>query len=225
MNLFSSKKDDKSESYLVCKPFNYGWIEKRLSSQELDYVWRCIENKKGDYRQHLAGNITGSYELLDRGDWFYTNTLSPLCIQYANQFHNLAEEITFDGKLKNRRHPYLMAHWWVNYQYQHEFNPIHLHGSIYSFVIWMKIPFSYKEQCKKEFVSTSNNKTVASFQFIYNDILGKLTTHQIGLEPEDEGRMLFFPSLLQHQVYPFYDCDEPRISVSGNIGLNYNKVV
>ena len=219
MNLFSSKKDDKSESYLVCKPFNHGWIEKRLSSKELDYVWRCIENKKGDYREHLAGNITGSYELLDRGDWFYTNTLSPLCIQYAKSFSNLG----VDGS--GRRHPYRMAHWWVNYQYKHEFNPIHYHSSTYSFVIWMKIPVSYKEQCKKEIVNASNNKTVASFQFIYNDILGKLTTNQISLEPEDEGRMLFFPSLLQHQVYPFYDCDEPRISVSGNIGLNYNKVV
>ena len=219
MNLFSSKKDDKSESYLVCKPFNHGWIEKRLSSKELDYVWRCIENKKGDYREHLAGNITGSYELLDRGDWFYTNTINPLCIEYAKSFSNLG----VDGS--GRRHPYHMNQWWVNYQYQHEFNPIHFHSSTYSFVIWMKIPVSYKEQCKKEIVNASNNKTVASFQFIYNDILGKLTTHQIGLEPEDEGRMLFFPSTLQHQVYPFYDCDEPRISVSGNVGLNHNRVV
>ena len=219
MNLFSSKKDDKSDGYCVCKPFNQGWIEKRLSSQELDYVWRCIENKKGEYRQYLAGNITGSYELLDRGDWFYTNTLSPLCIQYAKSFSNLG----VDGS--GRRHPYLMAHWWVNYQYQHEFNPIHYHSSTYSFVIWMKIPVSYKQQCKKEIVNASNNKNVSSFQFIYNDILGKLTTNQISLEPEDEGRMLFFPSLLQHQVYPFYDCDEPRISVSGNISLNYDKVI
>ena len=37
------------------------------------------------------------------------------------------------------------------------------------------------------------------------------------MSPEDEGTMLFFPSQLDHQVYPFYDCDEERISVSGNI--------
>ena len=221
MNLFSSKKDDKSDGYFVCKPFNHGWIDKRLSSQELDYVWRCIENKKNDYRNRLAGNITGSYELLDRGDWFFHNTLLPLCYEYAKRFRNLGDEESFTPNT----HPYYMPHWWVNYQYQHEFNPIHLHHSIYSFVIWMKIPFSYKEQCKKEFVSVSNNKTVASFQFIYNDILGKMRTHQIGLEPEDEGRILFFPSSLQHQVYPFYDCDDPRISVSGNISLNYDKVI
>ena len=29
--------------------------------------------------------------------------------------------------------------------------------------------------------------------------------------------MLFFPSSLNHAVYPFYDCDEDRVSISGNI--------
>ena len=28
-----------------------------------------------------------------------------------------------------------------------------------------------------------------------------------------------FPSALHHMVNPFYECDEERISISGNIGL------
>ena len=32
--------------------------------------------------------------------------------------------------------------------------------------------------------------------------------------------MLFFPSKLNHQVYPFLNCEEERISISGNILLN-----
>ena len=31
------------------------------------------------------------------------------------------------------------------------------------------------------------------------------------------GRMIIFPAGLNHQVYPFYECDEKRISISGNI--------
>ena len=42
-------------------------------------------------------------------------------------------------------------------------------------------------------------------------------TRNIKLCPEDEGRMLFFPASLQHQVYPFYECEEERITISGNI--------
>jgi hypothetical protein len=32
--------------------------------------------------------------------------------------------------------------------------------------------------------------------------------------------MLFFPATLRHVVYPFFNCDGERISVSGNIILD-----
>jgi len=28
---------------------------------------------------------------------------------------------------------------------------------------------------------------------------------------------MIFPAALNHQVYPFYECDEKRVSISGNI--------
>jgi len=34
--------------------------------------------------------------------------------------------------------------------------------------------------------------------------------------------MLLFPSQLLHQVYPFYDSSEERVSIAGNVGV-YNK--
>ena len=48
-------------------------------------------------------------------------------------------------------------------------------------------------------------------------------TFPIALSPEDEGRMLFFPAWLRHMVYPFYECEEERITISGNIDLNLEK--
>ena len=41
----------------------------------------------------------------------------------------------------------------------------------------------------------------------------------IPLSPEDEGRMLFFPSWLYHQVFPFYGTEVERVTISGNITL------
>ena len=32
--------------------------------------------------------------------------------------------------------------------------------------------------------------------------------------------MVLFPSQLRHQVYPFYNCDEERVSISGNVFIN-----
>ena len=37
------------------------------------------------------------------------------------------------------------------------------------------------------------------------------------LSPKYEGFMLFFPAKLRHCVYPFYETDEPRISIAGNL--------
>jgi len=26
------------------RPLNFGWLEYKLSSEEMEYVWKCIEN-------------------------------------------------------------------------------------------------------------------------------------------------------------------------------------
>ena len=42
------------------------------------------------------------------------------------------------------------------------------------------------------------------------------------MEPSWEEHMFFFPADLTHTVYPFYNCDEDRITISGNVGFNTN---
>ena len=36
----------------------------------------------------------------------------------------------------------------------------------------------------------------------------------------DPIKMLLFPSSLHHMVYPFYNSDEERVTISGNISLD-----
>ena len=197
-----------------------GWLEYRLNSQEMDYVWRCIKNKKGDEKSNLAGNISSSYRLVDRSDWFFITVLKPLVAQYEEVWDNRGKRIPTNGV-----HPYFMSRWWVNYQKQNEFNPLHDHSGVYSFVIWMKIPFKWEEQNKKDIARKSNSPRISTFQFVYSNIFGESCMFPYELSSEFEGTMLFFPSQLHHEVYPFYDCDEERISVSGNIGLNTTKTL
>ena len=209
----------KKEEIKVIRPETLGWLEYKLNPQEMDYVWRCIKNKKESYNDQLAGQLSYSNALVDRSDWFYMNTLKSLIIEYEKQWRNLGESLP-----TNQQHPYHLTKWWVNYQKQNEFNPLHHHSGIYSFVIWMKIPISWEEQNKKDIARKSNSPSIALFQFAYQNILGELAFHRYESSPEDEGIMLFFPSQLNHLVYPFYDCDEDRISVSGNIVLNTTKL-
>ena len=81
----------------------------------------------------------------------------------------------------------------------------------------MKIPVDFEKQNDGY---DTNNPMKSAFQFAYTNIMGEIKTEEYHLTPEDEGPMLFFPSGLHHQVYPFYNCDQERITVSGNISIN-----
>jgi len=213
----------KESKYRAIVPPNLGWLEYKLSDKEMDYVWRCIGNKKQDVARG------GTYDLKDTGDWFWTNTILPTLLEYENQF---------GGKISNDvptkcSHPLVLDRWWVNYQKQNQFNPDHNHSGIYSFVIWMKIPYdSKKEGLLHRFsditvaISPAVNSVArcGNFQFKYTDTLGDSRPFTYALDESYEGTMVFFPAKLRHQVYPFYNCDEDRISVSGNITMNTSKI-
>ena len=204
----------------VIHPFNYGWLEKKLSTQEMDYLWKCIDNKKESHKHLLAGNIHESNTLIDENDWFYENTLLPLIHQYGDVMGNVGGSVPV-----NQYHPYFLQQMWVNYQKQNEFNPLHDHGGVYSFVVWMKIPTRHFEQNKNPIALRSNHPKISTFEFRYTDTLGKISEFVYEMNPEMEGTMLFFPSKLMHQVNPFFNCDEDRISISGNIVLNTKEVI
>ena len=214
MNLFKKEQEDVK----VIRPPTLGWLEKKLSEKELDYLWRCIDNRKESFKNDLAGNIHESNVLIDKSDWFWQNTLSPLVTNYHKEFNNLGLNAPV-----NQSHPLYLRSWWVNYQKQNEFNPNHAHGGVYSFVIWMKIPTKHHEQNKNPISSKSNNPNISAFQFNYLNILGQMEGFIYEMNPEIEGTMLFFPAQLSHCVYPFFNCDEDRISISGNISLNTAK--
>ena len=112
---------------------------------------------------------------------------------------------------------FILDKFWVNYQKQYEFNPPHNHIGSYSFVVFMKIPTHWKEQHTLPISANSAVPSASDFMFIVGRGHGPCQTEPIPLSPEDEGRMLFFPAWLKHQVYPFYECEEERITISGNI--------
>ena len=216
MNLFKKEQEDVK----VIHPPALGWLEKKLSDKEMEYLWRCIDNHKGSHKHNLAGQIHESNVLVDRSDWFWQHTLQPLCVEYYQEFDNLGGNIPV-----NQAHPYYLNSFWVNYQKQGEFNPLHDHGGVYSFVIWMKIPTKHFEQNKNPISLKSNTHVISAFQFQYTNILGKMQPYDYEMNPEMEGTILFFPSQLRHCVYPFYNCDEDRISISGNVLLNTRKLL
>ena len=197
-------------------PDQLGWLEAKLSQECIDRLWLYIKNhNKISAKNVLAGNISSSFYLNDEDNWLYKNVLENLCIQYQNFFHNLGNKIGV-----THRHYYCLDSIWVNFQNQHEFNPTHDHSGVYSFVIWMKIPYDFRKQHQIQISSNTTVPSASNFQFLYSNILGEIKPYNYFMDETFEGTIIFFPSKLVHQVYPFFDCNEERISISGNITLN-----
>jgi len=199
---------------------NDGWLEIKLDGDEMSHLWKCIDKKGLNNKKTLVGNLSSSFELEDENDWFHDNVIVKLYAKYADEFRNLGQDFIMKGM-----HPYYIHSMWVNYQKQNEFNPIHNHSGLYSFVIWMKIPTHWKDQFKLPFLRKikEQNKRASSFELTIPFRDRELTTHHYKMSPDLEGTMLFFPSTMVHQVYPFYNCEEYRISISGNIGIDTTK--
>ena len=198
------------------QPQHHGWIESILDKEFVDFLWGRIEKSEHDVKDRLAGNISTSLAITDDEDeTFFNQVLFPQVEMYrAMNQGNDPVPVPINSEIELYIHDL-----WVNYQYKHEFNPYHFHGGMYSFVIWMKIPTDWKEQNKLPFLDGINedNKKVSNFEFEYLDMLGNVKHYGYRLDPSMEGRMIFFPARLQHTVYPFYNCDDARISIAGNL--------
>ena len=199
---------------------NIGICETQLPKDIINDFWDLIEDAKKspkDMRDELAGNITSSLVLNVKSPQlkdFASDVLSSLINTYLKVY-----KLPWRTSLKEK-FEWNLSNIWVNFQRQNEFNPIHDHAGVFSFVIWMKIPTSYKEQRELPFVKASNSDgAVSNFGFIYHDILGDLSTYYYPMEKDMEGYLVFFPSRLKHLVNPFYNCDDERITISGNIDL------
>ena len=119
---------------------------------------------------------------------------------------------------------YVLSEFWVNFQKKYEFNPVHFHAGVFSFVIWIKIPVSFKKEKNLPFLKNSKSQFNNTFSLMYTDCLGKISSLNFHLEPEDENTILLFSSQMQHVVYPFYSSNKNRISISGNIFLDPTQI-
>ena len=106
---------------------------------------------------------------------------------------------------------------WINYQKKYDFNPLHIHSGVFSFVIWVQIPYELEEERKRY---KSNGDETAAFMFQYLNSIGGIDTEYLYLDKSFEWKMAFFPARLNHGVNPFYTSDDYRISISGNVYVN-----
>tara|TARA_Y100000004_G_scaffold141686_1_gene161098 strand:- start:341 stop:1045 length:705 start_codon:yes stop_codon:yes gene_type:complete len=195
----------------------------------------CLEaqNKNIDARDTLAGHLREEYYIRalpgDKGldidfngnEWRKFEQFveqgcfsEPLDYMWSNNHH-----------LSHNRGLTLISVW-ANFQKKYEFNPPHIHSGVYSFIIFVNIPYNLEDEIKMFSVNDSTTErskfSVASklyFQYVSPTFMYKSNIARtfLNVDKSYEGKIIIFPSDLEHAVHPFYTSNDYRITISGNL--------
>ena len=170
-----------------------------------DLEKECIRRSTLDSGRVVSNSGGWQSNNIPPNDYFF----SEFILEIEEQANNFAEELGIyqKGKITNL---------WININGHKDFNRRHTHGnSLISGVFYVKVP---DESSKIRFYHPS-------YQLIDRDWNVKLKYNQYTSGrwdiPPKKGRLLLFPSWLEHEVCPNLS-QEKRISISFNLdGENY----
>ena len=188
---------------------DYEWLKKEC--------WKAKERGK-KFNNTLVGHIKEEYEMEDITESFNKFILRD-CLatpQMERHFRGMS--------YLNEHRPVFISDMWVNFQKKYEFNPPHDHSGLFSFVVFINIPYDLKEEenyfgeVRKKDSDQVQNHT-SKFAFLNTDHSGAVSCDPMDVDKSFEGKMLLFPAKQIHQVFPFFTSDDYRITVSGNMKL------
>jgi len=198
-----------------------GILLTKLSDSELAPIWEEVRKIQADYSKgvkmenYLAGNIQKEFQLFESKQ-HCQDMLQQYIGEYIQTFNyaRRLQQLTRDVPIVLGDKDY-----WVNFMEKGEFNPPHDHSGVFSFVIWLQIPYTLEEEFKAGPGSKSNEPMNGEFIFTYPDVTGRTQIARMGADRTKEGYLCLFPHMLFHSVSPFFSTDQVRISVSGNLKL------
>mgnify|MGYP003634751248 CR=1 FL=1 len=200
---------------------NYGWYIDRVPQNVLNELGQQVNNLQSNFSKgeklndKLAGEI--EHEYLIKTQYQTKQYIKDLSQQFENESqymvlnHNPLPTLKFE-------------YYWVNFQKKHEYNPIHCHTGVYSFVIWYQVPYTFENELKYTHKSNYEHCTHGRFTFVIPTHSSfpdpNLQTQVLDIDKSKEGYIAIFPSSLNHTVYPFYSSDDYRITIAGNITIS-----
>ena len=106
---------------------------------------------------------------------------------------------------------------WCNVQQSGEYFAAHTHNGVFSFALWLEVPFTQDDERAWREARGKSGRETASFQFHYTDALGRITPEVLEVDATWENKIILFPGEMMHSVTPYYSTQDKRIVVSGNI--------
>jgi len=191
---------------------NQGFIQATLEPQEIEPIRKEIDQIQKDFDASVvedlghAGNLKNNFTL-ETSIPTLQQIMNPLCKKYCEVF-------AYGDKQKDE---YQLRNAWVNYQCKHEYFGTHTHNGLFSFALWIKVPYTMQQEQEHVNYSNRNVQRLPAFNFHYTDSMGTIRNQIIPVDKTYENKLILFPGNMNHSVSPFYTSDEYRITVSGNI--------
>lgn len=158
----------------------------------------------------LAGHIKEEY-VYDNIPPFVSNYIISSIFK-----NNSIKEYLETIEIFTQNPPLILNRMWCNFMKKYEFNPIHTHSGIFSFIIFLQIPYDLNKE-DRVFPSVNNHKLTSRLVFLVDDKYNRNTNLSLDVDKSFENTMLIFPAKTPHLVYPFFTSKNERITVSGNI--------
>lgn len=194
---------------------NLGYVIDDVPTHVLDLIHtHCDKAQKLDksYTKSLMGHIQNSWEVP------FDDELIPL-VDYLSLLASEYEIKTGLGAApEGTRKLFRHQDFWLNHQRKTQFQPPHIHNSDYSFVVWLKVPYSIEDEFEIDFVAQSRRSWAGCFGFISPvPFSSNMEITRIPVDKTYEGKVVLFPASLVHTVCPFYTSDDVRVSFAGNL--------
>ena len=194
---------------------NLGFKLAQFSDQELEPLRKEVADIQANWQgtafnQQLVGNLKHEYQIT-QSTALLDQLLRPIALS-LEQESGYAQEVYIQRETGHL----VLDDAWVNYQRAGEFNPVHDHRGIYSWVIWLELPYTLAQEDSHVPWANPHKNFAGQFVMHYTDIVGNIKNYPLPTDQRMRNHCAVFPSRLRHSVYPFYTSDQLRISVSGN---------
>ena len=202
--------------YKAINPDNFGVLKSKIPE---DLKNKLLEESKSvirDDNEMISGlSYPGGAKHYYVNSTFkeLENYIKDFTSQYEKHFPGIANLRVLTSNL-----PFVLTRPWFNFQKKGEYLPQHNHDGLFSYNIWLKIPYEYDEEVVRN-ANHIEGDVLRCFEFTYMTTDGRFKFHKIPLSKDDEGTIVMFPAKLPHIVYPFHSSDGIRISVAGNIAF------
>ena len=224
-----NKSDDRVHYKMQVLPAVYV-LETQMPQNMIDDVNDYMDEYREDKnKQSLASTLVGQIDkgeqlLLDHNDKRmveYNNFICSLGAEYINNFVVAGNPLRCPKKVE-------IDETWSVHSYDGDYNPIHDHGTKtlmgISTTAWTKVPSQIGAKATANtpnyslYNESGHSDGCITFQYGRVSVLDseRLTPAQSFVMTPEVGKLLVFPSWLQHMVYPFKG-DGERRTIASNL--------